>query len=196
MNLFNLSARPDLRESRVGLSDAGLSSLYLNAKDCTAYSRIGFRGDAAEQFLESKGLPVPSKPNQSLMWGEGLVVLRLSNYEFWVVDISNNSHGVISELEIESRDFDNVYLLFCQHSHACFLISGEKAATMFAKVCSVDLRSGSFPTGDIAQTIVARTSSIVVRQEVNKEACFIILSDLSSSKYLWESLVDAGTEFI
>jgi sarcosine oxidase subunit gamma len=150
----------------------------------------------AETFLASQGLPIPSEPNQSLLFEESLVVMRLSKSEFWLVDIENTHHELIEKLELGAKGLDDVYRLFCQHSHACFLFKGEQTAAMFSKVCGVDLSDGVFPVGSIAQTSVARTNAIVTRQDEKGEEYLLLLSDLASSQYLWDALADAASEFV
>jgi len=66
---------------------------------------------------------------------------------------------------------------------------------MFAKICGVDLSEGAFSVTSIAQTSVARTNAIVVRQDKNGEEVFLLLSDLASSQYLWDAISDASSEF-
>ncbi|RBO84153.1 sarcosine oxidase subunit gamma [Marinomonas aquiplantarum] len=195
MESFSLSAVPNLRKSRIDLSDTGSSTSSIRYQDCTVNSRVGFRGQGAASFLTSQGLPIPSQANQSLLFEDSLVVLRLSKTEFWLVDIENTYHELIEKLELSSEPLEDVYRLFCQHSHACFLFSGEQTASMFSKVCGVDLRGDVFPVGSIAQTSVARVNAIVARQEGKGKEYYLLLSDLASSQYLWEALLDAGSEF-
>ncbi|RCW99615.1 sarcosine oxidase subunit gamma [Marinomonas foliarum] len=196
MESFNLSSVPSLRKNMLDLTHSGLSNASIKSQDCTVHSRVGFRGMGVENFLTSQGLPIPSEPNQSLLFDESLVVLRLSKSEFWLVDIENTHHELIETLELGAKGLDDVYRLFCQHSHACFLFKGEQTATMFSKVCGVDLRRSVFPIGSIAQTSVARTNAIVTRQEGKGKEYFLLLSDLASSQYLWEALADAASEFV
>lgn len=196
MEFFNLSAVPNSRKSLLDVTNTESLTSSIQRQDCTLYSRVGFRGMGTESFLMSHGLPIPSKPNQSLLFEHGLVVLRLSKSEFWLVDIDNAYHELIETLEFDAKGLEHVYRLFCQHSHACFLFKGEQTATMFSKVCGVDLRSDAFPFGSIAQTSVARTNGIVTKQDSDSHGeFFLLLSDLASSHYLWEALADAASEF-
>lgn len=85
-------------------------------------------------------------------------------------------------------------------SHAWFMIVGDDAARMFAKLCGVDLSPGSFAEGQVAQTSVARLSAIVIRNDmirndVRPRLAFSILADSASAEYLWDCLLDAMAEF-
>ncbi len=196
MDFYNLSSAPASRKSMQALTKTGVHNSSIKLQDCTVYSRVGFRGLGAESFLTANGFPIPTQPNQSLLYKEDIVVLRLSKLEFWVVDTTNTHHELIEMLEVASKNLANVYRLYCQHSHAFFLLTGEETASMFSKLCSVDLRSYVFPSGSIAQTSVARTNAIVARQSKGGKEYILLMSDLASAQYLWEAVVDACAEYI
>jgi sarcosine oxidase subunit gamma len=163
--------------------------------DLSLVSRTGFRGDNAEKHLQNIGLPVPAKPNQSSIGDNGELILRLSQKEFWVlygVTIEDDSFIKANQLELPT---ENCYSLFCQDSHAWFMLKGPYLADIMAKLCGVDLRDDVFPLGTIVQTSVARVNAIVVSHEVNSVPVFSLLSDSASSEYLWDALLDAMQEF-
>ncbi|KXF81886.1 hypothetical protein [Enterovibrio coralii] len=165
--------------------------------DATTSNRIGFRGQKTASFLKEHGLSVPAQPNQALEMPDGLWVLKLSYTEFWVIDKNSQNAEFITELETKVETEKQVTRLYCQHSHALFVLTGDDCPAMFAKVCGVDLTEGEFESGQIAQTSVARVSSVVVnvsKREL-KQTRFLILSDISSADYLWKALGDAATEF-
>ncbi|OUR80265.1 sarcosine oxidase subunit gamma [Marinomonas sp. 42_23_T18] len=195
MDFYNLSSANKLRRSMLNLEHSESLNSRIKMQDATAFSRVGFRGQGVERFLAEQGLAVPSAPNQSVLSDTGLVVLRLSKTEFWILDTDNAQHELIAALELASKGLSQVYRLYCQHSHAFFLIRGKEISNLFAKICGVDLSESAFAVTSIAQTSVARTNAIVVRQERNDEAFFLLLSDLASSQYLWDAIVDAATEF-
>ncbi|MCZ2720114.1 sarcosine oxidase subunit gamma [Marinomonas sp. 15G1-11] len=198
MDFYNLSSAKSSRSSLLSLNKVDRSHSKLEVQDCTVYSRVGFRGVGAEAFLESNGLPIPKLPNQSLSYKNGLIILRLSKSEFWVVDTANKHHALIEALELSSKEAINVYRLYCQHSHGCFLITGDADLTvkMFSKVCSVDLSQGVFALGSIAQTSVARTNAIVTKQSMDGVVFTLLLADVASTQYLWEAIEDAASEFV
>jgi len=87
------------------------------------------------------------------------------------------------------------YLLPRQHSHFWFLVSGERAAAMFAKLCGVDLRPGKFANGQIAQTSLARMNAVVIRDDRGDILAYHLLGDSASAEYLWDCLIEAMAEF-
>jgi sarcosine oxidase subunit gamma len=66
---------------------------------------------------------------------------------------------------------------------------------MFAKLCAVNLAPDRFPPGQIAQTSVARLSSIIIRNDIAGTLSFFLLAESASAEYLWDCLLDAMAEF-
>ncbi len=164
--------------------------------DLSVIARTGFRGQNAQEHLSAQNLPIPEKPNQAELSDNGELVLRLSNNEFWVLGSITEDQGKrVIELADSPLPEARCYPLYCQNSHAWFVMSGPHLAQIMAKVCGVDLRTEMFPVGAIAQTSIARVNAVVVHHTVNGLSTFSILSDSASAQYLWESLLDAMDEF-
>lgn len=163
--------------------------------DLSLVSRTGLRGANAEEHLKQIGLPVPVKPNQSSVGDNGELILRLSQKEFWLLDGLTSKEDSIDKFNQHKIPADNCYSLFCQDSHAWFMLTGPYLADIMAKLCGVDLRDTAFPLGSIAQTSIARINAVIVSHEINSIPVFSILSDSASAEYLWCALLDAIQEF-
>lgn len=162
--------------------------------DLSLLPRCGFRGANAAAYLQSQGLPVPSAPNQSSEGGQGELVLRLSQTEYWVLSGLDDRGMGVEALPLQSSPVA-CYPLYCQDSHAWFVMTGQHLANTLAKVCAVDLREAQFPLHAIAQTSVARVNAIVVSHQLRGLPAMSILSDNASAEYLWDALLDAMAEF-
>lgn len=167
----------------------------INLYDFSLKKRGGIRGVDAASVLQSHNLPVPKAPNQCLISDSGELVLRLSAREYWLLDPSANPASVVDTVDHLDLSQQQCYPLFCQHSHAWFVMTGPHLAALFAKLCGVDLRAEAFPKGAIAQTSVARVNAIVISHTWQGEAAFSILSDSASASYFWGALQDAMQEF-
>ena len=163
--------------------------------DVSTIARTGFRGKNAEKHLTKLGYPIPEKPNKVKTCENGELILRLSMNEFWVIGSLKDQGFSINELITKSTPSEGCYPLYCQNSHAWFIMSGIHLSEAMSKVCGVDLREVNFPEGSIAQTSIARVNAIIVHHTINGESVFSILSDSASAEYLWESLLDATSEF-
>ncbi|MBF0268417.1 MAG: sarcosine oxidase [Alphaproteobacteria bacterium] len=166
----------------------GLPALAM--ADFSLQPRLGFKGAGTADWLAAQGLALPQDPNQSVTDSQGRIVARLSWGEFLLL-------GDYSGLE-SAWSFEAAPLCFPLprlHSHAWIVISGEAAPKMMAKICGVDLRTHQFAQGRIAQTSVARLNAIVIADRIKGRAGFHLLSDISTSQYLWDCLCDAMLEF-
>lgn len=195
MNFYNLSSAVELRRSQLVVGSPELINSNISMHDQTLFSRVGFRGKGVESFLREQGINVPAVPNQSVVTAAGVLVLRLSNTEFWVIDTDKSQHELIEALELASKGVANVYRLYCQHSHGCFLVRGENTSNMFAKVCGVDLSEKAFECASIAQTSVARVNAIIAKQLISGEEGYLVLSDIAGTQHLWNAIADASAEF-
>lgn len=195
MDFYNLSSAVELRRNQLVVGDSELADANIKMQDQTLFSRVGFRGKGVESFLSEQGINIPSAPNQSVITSAGVLVLRLSKTEFWLMDTDRSQHEFIEALEIASKGVESVYRLYCQHSHSCFLVRGNYATNMFAKVCGVDLNERVFGCSSIAQTSVARVNATIVKRVISGEEGYYVLSDIAGSQHLWEAIADASSEF-
>lgn len=165
----------------------------ISIKDYTNKQRWGFRGKDAAAALRAEGWRLPDAPNQVVLASEQTLVMALSQREFWFLDARTEA------LSKDARDdvfTDGMYPLFCQSSHAWFVVNGDQKSEMMAKLCGVDLSSDAFKVGDVAQTQMALINCIVTRHELDGEDVFSLLVDQSYAEYALEALLDARTEYL
>ncbi|CAA6605439.1 Sarcosine oxidase, gamma subunit (fragment) [Rhodospirillaceae bacterium LM-1] len=158
--------------------------------DFSLRPRLGFKGAGTADWLAAQGLSLPPEPNQSVKDDQGRLIARLSWGEFLLL-------GDFAALQ-SAWSFETAPLCFPLprlHSHAWIVISGDAAPKMMAKICGVDLRAHKFAQGRIAQTSVARLNAIVIADRIRGRLGFHLLSDISTSQYLWDCLCDAMLEF-
>jgi sarcosine oxidase subunit gamma len=90
---------------------------------------------------------------------------------------------------------DGCYLVPRQDSHFRFMVTGRHAASAFAKICGVDLRPNTFEDLAIAQTSIAKSTAMVIRDDVGGTPAYHLLGDSASAGYMWDCLLDAMAEF-
>ena len=78
------------------------------------------------------------------------------------------------------------------HGLAMFRLTGPAARDVLAAVCSIDFAEEMLPTGAVCGTSVARLACTLARDDVAGERSYLILSQRSSGRYLFEALGDAG----
>lgn len=78
------------------------------------------------------------------------------------------------------------------HGLAMFRLTGPAAPEVLAAVCSIDTSGEMMPDGAVCGASVARVACTLVRNDVAGERSYLILSQRSSGRYLFEALGDAG----
>jgi sarcosine oxidase subunit alpha len=81
------------------------------------------------------------------------------------------------------------------HLRAVFRLEGPVAADLLARVCWLDLADDMFPDGTAARTLVAGVATELVRDDRHGVASYMILPSRSFAEYVWNVLVDAGSDF-
>ena len=179
---------------RAGQDDASMTG-RCGLIDLTVLERCGFRGQQAAAHLLALNLPVPAQANQAAVSDHGETVLRLSAREFWVLSAAEDDTQRLHALSQQPLPTQDCYSLYCQHSHAWLMLTGDHRAAVMAKLCAVDMRSEAFAIGCIAQTSAARSNVIVVHHPWGQHTVFSLLCDITSAEYLYGALLDAMKEF-
>lgn len=66
---------------------------------------------------------------------------------------------------------------------------------VLAKVCGIDLSEQFIPDGAAFRSSVARVATDVIYQSYDRQRSYILHCERSSGQYLFDAVVDAGTEF-
>ncbi|HAW39022.1 MAG TPA: sarcosine oxidase [Pseudomonas sp.] len=164
--------------------------------DLSNLARVGFRGNAAAEYLQTRGYRLPDRPNQAQPQEDGSLVARLSQSEYLLLGSLRDAGSRIQLEEAGWQLGDSAnYLLPRQDSHAWLLLTGGHASEVMAKLCGVDLRAEAFPPGSVAQTSAARINAIVINAAQGELPCLQLLCDRASASYFWDALLDAMAEF-
>ena len=177
--------------------DESHQATHLALADLSTLPRTGFKGAGAPDWLKEQGAQVPNSPNQAARQKDGSLIARLSIDELLILSdlISGSTLPAILQDRWSLESTKRVYSLPRGDSHCWFALTGDHATTTLAKVCGVDMRTHKFAERKIAQTSLARVNAIILRNDLATTPCFFILSDVSSTEYLWDALLDAMVEF-
>ncbi len=142
--------------------------------DFSLLPRTGYKGAGTVAWLQSRGFELRPEPNRAFDQADGSLVAMLSKSEALIL-------GPMAEgLDAAGR----CYSLPRRDSHYWFLLTGVAIPELFSKLCGVDLRPVSFANGSVAQTLVARTSAIIIRNQLD----YHLLGDSASATYVWSIL--------
>ncbi len=169
--------------------------------DLSVLPRTGFKGAGAVEWLTAPGLTIGPDSNRAYPQAGGELAARLAPTEIFLIDSLAGTGELIRRLNVawswgsEKPRRLTGYPMPRSESHAWFMVTGERAPAMFAKICGVDLRPHRFAVGAIAQTSVAKMSAIVIRADLGGVPAFHLLADSASAEYLWTCVLDAMAEF-
>lgn len=169
--------------------------------DLSPLPRTGFKGTGAVEWLMERGLRIGAESNMAYRQEDGSLAARLAPTEIFLIDSLKGEGKLVDRLNAawqwgteKPRKLVG-YPMPRADSHGWFMIAGEHAPAMFAKICGVDLRAHKFEQGRIAQTSVAKTSAIVIRDYLGELPAYHLLADSASAEYMWMCVVDAMDEF-
>jgi sarcosine oxidase subunit gamma len=169
--------------------------------DLSVLPRTGFKGAGTVEWLQGQGLVIGPDSNMAYRQDGGALAARLAPSEIFLIDGLEGAGTLIEKLNgawnwgTERPRRLIGYPMPRQDSHAWFMITGQAAPEMFAKICGVDLRPHKFLPGWIAQTSLAKMSGIVIRDDRGAIPGFHLLADVASAEYLWGAVLDAMSEF-
>jgi sarcosine oxidase subunit gamma len=171
------------------------SSAKLHLDDFSEWPRAGLKGAAASARLEASGLLLPPL-HHAAQQSDGSLVARLSPNEFLALA------GAAAVPPVGFPGFtmgDENEPGLCPvprfAASVWFAVAGDRSAEMFAKICGVDLRPQRFADRSVAQTIVARVSAIVIRDDLASVLRYHLLVDRTMATYVRDVLDDAMAEF-
>lgn len=191
----------------VAIGDAEVAARYaggdetqaligLGIADLSPLPRTGFKGDGAVDWLAAQGIAIGEASNHAYRQADGALAARLAPGEVLVLEGLAGGVGTCARLDAAWDPATGAFWPVPRRDGAFwFLVTGEHAATMFAKVCGVDLGPARFANHAVAQTSVARTNAIVVRDDLGAVPAFHLLGDSASARYMWRCLADAAAEF-
>lgn len=173
----------------------------LGLADISVQARTGFKGLGTAEWLTAQGIHLPEESNRAVRQTDGSLTARLAPAEILLLGDLEGQGDTVKRLQDAWQTAEippaspRGFPVPRQDSHAWFAITGQHAPAMFAKLCGVDLRAHKFLGGSVAQTSVARLSTIVIRHDLGNTLGYYALCDSASADYFWDCLMDAMIEF-
>lgn len=178
-----------------GLEGELRSIRKLGVADLSPLARTGVKGRAAPGWLVGQGVEVGEESNRAYRCGRHSLAVRLAPGEVLILGGRDGTDELPQTLEQAwTVKAGMVFPVPRRDGMFWFLILGEHAAAMLAKLCAVDLRPDKFGDLSVAQTSVARISAIVVRDDLGDVVCYHLLGDSAAASSMWSYLTDAMTE--
>jgi sarcosine oxidase subunit gamma len=169
--------------------------------DMSLLPHTGFKGAGVIDWLRGQGVEVSEQPNWAPTQAGGGLAVRQARAEVMILGDLSGDGGWPERLkaawwaEPVPPRVPRGFPMPRDETHAWLAVTGAHAATMFAKICGVDLRPRAFPQGRVAQTSIARLNGVIVRDDRGGVPLFHLLADCAAAEYLWDCLLDAMAEF-
>ena len=127
---------------------------------------------------------------------DGSLVVGSGPGEWLVLAEQAASDEVRARLESETGSSDSfASVVDLTHARALIRLAGPRSADLLSKICGIDFSGDVTPDGSALRTSVARLVTDVVREDKDGVPGYLLHCERSSGRYLFEALVDAGTEF-
>jgi heterotetrameric sarcosine oxidase gamma subunit len=126
---------------------------------------------------------------------EGGVLEIGSGVGEWLLLGPIGSAGDLMARAAARTDAEQVSVLDMTHGRALVRLTGGAAPAVLSKVCGVDLADHVTPILAAFRSLVANVATDVVRDDVAGVRSYLLHCERSSGQYLFDVLVDAGSEY-
>jgi heterotetrameric sarcosine oxidase gamma subunit len=168
------------------------TSAALVLADLTAYAKVAVR--AAPDGPAAAALSCP--PGRAVRAPCGELVVRCAPDEWVLLGAAGRGEPIVRRYEaIAGRSGGSlVSVIDVTHLLVLLRLTGDAAAELLATVCAVDLADAAVSNGTAFRSSVARLATLVVRDDVDGTRSYLLASDRSTGRYLFDTLLDAGLE--
>jgi len=165
--------------------------------DISARGKITIKGNLAASVMATRWTDIPTNPGDaSVAKSDDILIAKLTPDEFLILTSPGNEHEISDSLEKEIADPNGFVTVLDRTSGLVGLyLQGPRCIPLLSKLCPLPLGPEKFPDLHVAQTSFAKTRTTIIRHDRNGSLAFELYADRSYGGYLWEAILDAGTEF-
>lgn len=161
------------------------STSELTLTDLSPLTKVAVRAAPAGPTAEGMAGPPASVLVTSPVPGEWLVLAEPGGrlrVEAWLASLPSDEPHHVSVVDLT-------------HGRALIRLTGWRAADLLAKECALDLGDRGCPDGRALRTAVAGLAVDMVRDDRAGVPSYLLHCERSSGQYLFDALLDAGSEF-
>jgi glycine cleavage system aminomethyltransferase T len=153
--------------------------------DLSGLQKLGLKGRAAQAWLTSNGLEVPSEVFASRSLTDGGMIVRLGAGEFFLEDGIRNASLPALGTKIDSHDGQ---LIRVEHQEATFVLTGHRALEVLAQTCGINFLEAAPNTAVF--TRVAGVSCGILPERIREIPAYRLWIDPSYAVYVWETFAE------
>ena len=159
--------------------------------DLSVLRRAGLKGPGAADWLRTRGVPVPERPNAWSLLAAGGLIARLARSEFLIEDGARGD--AVPALEHALCDgAAGVYPVLRQD--AALFLRGAAVHDLFAQTCSIDFKSIPPRERAVTLTMMIGVAVTIICTSLDDKPCYRIWCDGTYGAYLWDALLEIATE--
>lgn len=176
------------------------SAAALRLSDWSPMAKVLLKATPTGGAAQDLGVPFGRAASQSWTLDDrrlSVLVVGAGPGEWLALSAPGTQDGVLAHLDaaVASRSDELVTVVDLTHGRALIRLTGSRSANVLAKETSVDLSDSVRPDGSALRTAVAGLATDIVRDDRAGERSYLVHCERSSGQYLFESLLDAGSEF-
>ena len=163
--------------------------------DASQNGKLMVRGSQAQEFL-NKVIDLPLIAVNAGKEIMGMRVYRLRNDLYYLSTLPGNEMDINKKLLEKANETDKfITITDVTHGRSEILIVGPNSQELMSKLCGLDFHLSAFPNETAKQSSVAKTTQLIIRQDINKLPAFFIIGATSLGEYLWNTIIEAGREW-
>lgn len=165
----------------------------LTITDCTPLAKILVRAPVGGLMAAELGVPFGRAARDAA----AVLVVGSGPGEWLLLAPPGQAAEVTGRLAgLAARAGDElVSVVDVTHGRALMRLAGPAAAQVLGGVCGIDLSDRFTPGGTALRTAVAGVATDVIRDDAGGARSYLLHSERSSGRYLFESVVSVGQDF-
>lgn len=164
-------------------------------QDLSASGKILIHGHGGHLSITALGLDAPAVIGEGAEAGN-LSIYRLRNDQLFINTPAGEEANILSDLARANAGSERVTITDITHGRAQFQLFGPASAELLSRICALDFHPLRFVNRFSQQTSVAKTTQLVIRQDINegKGLAYSLIGARSLGTYLWQSILESGQD--
>ncbi|MHB1508432.1 MAG: sarcosine oxidase subunit gamma [Acidimicrobiales bacterium] len=158
--------------------------------DLSPYAKVVVRAGARSKAAEVLGCPL----GRARRVPDGTLVAGTGPGE-WLLFSGAGTWPLLADEVGGGKSDDLTTVVDVTHGGFLIRLSGAESRRVLEKVCAIDLSDGVTPDGAVFRSSVARIVCDVIRDDDGDVCSYLLHGDRSAGQYLFDAVLDAGSEF-
>jgi heterotetrameric sarcosine oxidase gamma subunit len=172
------------------------SSAALTLTDCTPLTKVAVRAAIDGSVAGALDVPLGRARRAGAFGVRDVLVVGAGPGEWLVLAAPGQQRELIDGLgELAAGSPSLASVVDLTSGRAAIRLDGEQSADLLAKECALDLGDRMCPNGTALRSGVAGVATDIVRDDRRGTRSFLLHCERSSGQYLFDALLDAGSEF-